>query len=277
MASIASQAAAALEQSRLLQLEREEQQLQRQLGLAADVQRRMLPRGVPNFPSLDVAARYIPSHDLGGDFYDFFDLSGHFGVAVGDVVGKGIAAALLMSSVRASLRAYAQDLYHLDEVVSRVNQALARDTRDHEFASLWYGIIDPSTMRLTYCSAGHESPLIVRVPKHRAPTLADLDELNVGGMVVGIDPSQRYQRALFDVRPGDVLLIYTDGVPDAMNAGGERFGKSRTRESLLAALRERPNASAGEVVERVLREVRQFTGGAKGKGDDITLVCVRVR
>jgi sigma-B regulation protein RsbU (phosphoserine phosphatase) len=277
MASIASQAAAALEQSRLLQLEREEQQLQRQLSLAADVQRRMLPRGVPNFPSLDVAARYIPSHDLGGDFYDFFDLSGHLGIVVGDVVGKGIAAALLMSSVRASLRAYAQDVYHLDEVVSRVNQALARDTRDHEFASLWYGIIDPSTMRLTYCSAGHESPLVVRVPKHRAPTLADLDELNVGGMVVGIDPSQRYQRALFDVRPGDVLLAYTDGVPDATNAGGERFGKARTREALLTALRERPNASAGEVVERVLRELRQFTGGAKGKGDDITLVCVRVR
>jgi sigma-B regulation protein RsbU (phosphoserine phosphatase) len=278
MASIASQAAAALEQSRLLQLEREEQQLQRQLSLAADVQRRMLPRGVPNFPSLDVAARYIPSHDLGGDFYDFFDLSGHLGIVVGDVVGKGIAAALLMSSVRASLRAYAQDLYHLDEVVSRVNHALARDTRDHEFASLWYGIIDPATMRLTYCSAGHESPLVVRVPKHRAPTLADLDELSVGGMVVGIDPSQRYQRALFDVRPGDVLLAYTDGVPDATNAGGERFGKARTREALLLALRERPNASAGEVVERVLRELRQFTGGSQnGRGDDITLVCVRVR
>ena len=277
LGSLASQAAAALEQSRLLALEREEQALQRQLALAADVQRRMLPRGVPNFPNLEVAARYIPSFELGGDFYDFIDLSGHLGIAVGDVVGKGIAAALLMSSVRASLRAYAQDVYDLDEVVARVNQALCRDTREHEFSSLWYGVIDPAKMRLTYCSAGHEPPIVVRVPKHRAPTMADLDELTVGGMVVGIDPSQRYQRAVFDIRPGDVVLAYTDGVTDSTSFSGERFGKPRLRQALLRCLEEKPHASAGEVVERILWEVRQFTGLSKARSDDKTIVAVRVR
>ncbi len=277
LASLASQAATALEQSRLLSMEQEEQALQRQLSLAADVQRRMLPRGVPNFPQLDIAARYIPSYELGGDFYDFIDLNGHLGVCVGDVVGKGIAAALLMASVRSSLRAYSQDVYDLDVLVSRVNQALCRDTREHEFASLWYGVIDPFKMRLTYCSAGHEPPMVVRVPKHRAPTLADLDELNVGGMVVGIDPSQRYQRAVFDIKPGDVLFAYTDGVPDAVNFEGQRFGKQRTREAFLRCLQEKPHASAGDVVERMLWEVRQFSGLSKGRSDDKTVFAVRVR
>ena len=277
LASIASQAAVALEQSRLLRLEKEEQVLQRQLQLAADVQRRMLPRGVPNFPNLDVAARYIPSFELGGDFYDFIDLNGHLGLVVGDVVGKGIAAALLMSSVRASLRAFAQDLYDLDEIVSRVNQAMCRDTRDFEFASLWYGVLDIHKMRLTYCSAGHEPPLVVRVPKHRAPTMADMDELTVGGMVVGIDPSQRYQRAVFDIRSGDVLVAYTDGLPDATNFNGERFGKQRVRNAVMKCLQDKPNANAGEIVERLLWEVRQWSGLSKTRSDDKTLVAVRVR
>lgn len=275
LASIAGQAAVAIEQSRLMKFEQEEQRVQRQLQLAADVQRRMLPKGVPSIKSLDVAARYIPSFELGGDFYDFMDLNGHFGFAVGDVVGKGIAAALLMSSVRASLRAHAQQVYDLDEIVSRVNQALCRDTRDNEFSSLWYGVIDPQRLRLTYCSAGHEPPMVIRVPKHRPPTAADMDELSVGGMVVGIDPSQRYQRAVFDLAPSDMLVAYTDGVVDATNFNGERFGKKRLREAVLRALQEKPESSATELVERILWESRQFTGLAP-RPDDKTLVVLRV-
>ncbi|MBX3383022.1 MAG: SpoIIE family protein phosphatase [Phycisphaeraceae bacterium] len=275
LASLAQQAAAALEQSRLLRFEHEEQRVQRQLQLAADVQQRMLPRTPPNIPTLDMAARYIPSSELGGDFYDYIDLNGHVGVVVGDVVGKGIAAALLMSSVRASLRAFVQDLYDLDEVVSRVNIALCKDTRDNEFASLWYGVIDPVRLRLTYCSGGHEPPIIVRVPEHRAPTSADMDELSVGGMVVGIDPSQRYQRALFDLRERDVLIAYTDGIPDATNFSGEKFGKKRMRQAILRALSDRPESTASEVAERILWEIRQFTGLAL-RNDDKTLVVVRV-
>lgn len=275
--ALGAQAATSLERSRLLALEQEEVQLQRQLSLAADVQRRMLPRGVPNFPTLDMAARYVPSFELGGDFYDFIDLNGHMGVVVGDVVGKGIAAALLMSSVRSALRAYAQDLYDLDEIVRRVNQALCRDTRDFEFSSLWYGVIDPHKLRLTYCSAGHEPPLVVRMTKGKAPTNADMDELSVGGMVVGIDPAQRYQRALYELRPGDVLFAYTDGLPDATSFSGERFGKARIRQTLIKTLTENPRTSAADILERMLWEVRQFAGLSKTRSDDRTVVAVRVR
>lgn len=276
LASLAQHAAAACEQSRLALIEREDQRVQRQLQLAADVQRRMLPRGVPSTPSLDVAARYIPSFELGGDFYDFIELSGHVGVAIGDVVGKGVAAALLMASVRASLRAHTREVYDIDEVVVRVNQALCRDTRDNEFASLWYGVIDPVRLRLTYSSAGHEPPLIIRVPRHRPPTPADVDELHAGGMVVGIDPSQRYQRAVFDLKPRDVIVAYTDGVTDTVNFARERFGKKRCRQAVLDALTQDPEAGAAAIVERVLWELRQFAGLAP-RPDDTTILALRVR
>lgn len=276
LVAIAAQAAASLEQHRLLNFEREEQNTQRQLQLAADVQRRLLPKGVPTIKRLDMAARYIPSFELGGDFYDLMDLNGHLGVVVGDVVGKGLPAALLMSAVRASLRAHVEKTYDLDEVVSRVNIALCRDTRDNEFASLWYGVIDPETKRMTYCSAGHEPPFVVRVPAHRAPTMADVDELSVGGMVVGIDPSQRYQRALYELKQGDVLVAFTDGLTDAINFSGERFRRKRVRDAVLRILAEHPQSNAAAIVERILWELRQFSGLVPAV-DDVTLLVVRVK
>lgn len=278
--SIAAQAAVAVQQARLLKMQEDDLRIQRQLTLAGDVQRRMLPRFVPastvDFKNLDVAAKYIPSFELGGDFYDFIGLNGHLGIVVGDVVGKGIAAALLMSAVRASLRAHTQGVYDLDEVISRVNVALCRDTLDNEFATLWYGVLDPVRLRLTYCSAGHEPPMIFRVPEHRPPGPADVDELAVGGMVVGIDRSQRYQRAVYDMHPGDVLVAYTDGVTDAVNFDRQKFGKKRLRAAILDFLASRPKASASDIAEHIHWSLRQFAGLAP-KPDDETLVVVRPR
>jgi sigma-B regulation protein RsbU (phosphoserine phosphatase) len=274
--SIAQQAAIAIEQARLLRLREEERRIQRQLELAADVQRRMLPARVPQIPPLDLAARYVPSFELGGDFYDFIELHGHLGLVVGDVVGKGIAAALLMAAVRASLRAHAQEVYDLDAVVSRVNQALCRDTLDNEFATLWYGVLDPTTLRLTYCNAGHDPPMVVRVPRHRPPSPADMDELSVGGMVVGIDRSQRYQRAVYDLQPRDVLIAYTDGLTDATNFNREKFGKKRLRAAVLAILAAEPTAPAARILDLLHWEVRRFTG-LSNRADDETLVVLRVR
>lgn len=274
--SIAQQAAVAIEQARLLRLREEERRIQRQLELAADVQRRMLPSKLPQFPRLELAARYVPSFELGGDFYDFIELNGHLGLVVGDVVGKGIAAALLMAAVRASLRAHAQEIYDLDTVVSKVNQALCRDTLDNEFATLWYGVLDPGTLRMTYCNAGHEPPIVIRVPKHRPPSPADMDELSVGGMVVGIDRSQRYQRAVYDLEPRDVLIAYTDGLTDATNFNREKFGKKRLRAAILAILAAEPTASAPRILDLLHWEVRRFTG-LSNRTDDETLVVMRVR
>lgn len=273
--SIGQQAAVAVHQARVLRRQEEERRVQRQLQLAADVQRRMLPRGVPSIPGIDVAASYQPSFELGGDFYDFIELHGHLGIAVGDVVGKGVAAALLMSSVRAALRAFAQDVYDLDEIISRVNVALARDTLDNEFATLWYGVLDPNSMRLTYSSGGHEPPMVVHVPAHRPPNMADLYELAVGGMAVGIDPSQRYQRGVVDLRQGDVLLAYTDGVMDATAFSGAKFGKARLRQTLVKILAENPQATAAQIVDSITWEIRRFAG-LNIRPDDQTMVVLRV-
>lgn len=273
--SIAQQSAVAVQQTRMMRHHEEEKRIQRQVQLAADVQRRMLPRLQPNFKGLEIASKYLPSFELGGDFYDFIELGNSLGVAIGDVVGKGIAAALLMSAVRASLRAHAQGVYDLDEVISRVNTALCRDTLDMEFATLWYGVIDPATLRLTYCSAGHEPTIVVRNPKHRPPSNADIDELGVGGMVVGVDRSQRYQRGIYDLQPRDVLVAYTDGMNDATNFDGKKWGKKGLRAAILKSIAAEPEASAARILEMIFWELRQFSGLTK-RPDDQTVVVVKV-
>ncbi|MGP1273621.1 MAG: PP2C family protein-serine/threonine phosphatase [Phycisphaerales bacterium] len=278
--SIAQQAGLAIEQSRLLELQAQDRRTQRQLQLAGAVQRRMLPTAMPRIEPFDVAARYVPSFDIGGDFYDAFPVgpgaAPHLGLAVGDVVGKGMPAALLMSSVRSSLRAFAQEVYDLDEIVARTNRALTRDTEESEFVTLWYGVADPDTLHLTYCTAGHDSPLVIRVPEHRPPTHADIDRLATGGMVIGIDPSQRYQRGHFDLAPGDVLVAYTDGITDARDFQDNRFGKRRLADTLLRILTEQPNASAADIVEGVFWAIRQFAG-LSVRQDDQTLLVMRTR
>lgn len=270
--AIAEQSAAALASTRLLETEREHHVVQRQVRLAADVQRRMLPRAAPRAGRLQIAARAIPSYDLSGDFYDFIELGGHVGIVVGDVAGKGVAAALLMSAVRAFLRAFAQDLYDLNEAVARVNQALVRDTLDNEFATLFYGVINPETLRLTYCNAGHEAPLLARPA---ASGQLEVSELDVGGMVVGVDAAQTYQRAIIHLRQGDTLLAYTDGLSDSMNFDGEKFGKPRVRRALEDAIRLEPGANAERIADHIIWENRRFVG-LNRRTDDTTLVVVRV-
>ena len=273
--SIGQQAAVAVEQARLLETQRRERKIRRALRFASDVQHRMLPSEMPKRPKLDLAAGYIPSLELGGDFYDVFPLTGDaVGLTVGDVVGKGVAAALLMAAARASLRAFVEQCDDPADAVGRVNRALCRDTLESEFVTLWYGVADPEAGRLTFCSAGHEPPMLLRVPPHRSPTRADLDELAVGGLVAGIDPSQRYQSVAVDLHPGDTLLAYTDGLTDARDFAGERFGKDRLRRALLDILRERPDAPAQHIVDQVTWTIRRFTGLAR-RTDDQTLVVMR--
>ena len=275
LASIGQQCAAAVEHARWSLAKEKQGQIRRQLELAADIQRRMLPRDPPKIRGIDLAARYIPSDSVGGDFYDWFELGESLGMTVGDVVGKGIGASLLMSSVRATLRAHAQDLYDLGEVLSRVNRALCRDTLESEFTTLWYGVLDPKALRLTYCSAGHDPTFIVRVPEHRAPTMADLDELAVGGLVLGLDPSQRYQLSVYDMHPGDVLVAYSDGVPDVRDFSGRRFGRQRLHRAVIDALKQDPQATAEAIAHHVLWEVRRF-GGLSMRHDDQTLLVLRL-
>ncbi len=274
--SIAQQIAAAIANARLLEAEADSRRVRRQLELASDVQRRMLPTRLPKVEQLDIAARYDSCFELGGDFYDVFCHEGSVAMTLGDVVGKGLPAALLMSSVRATIRAHTHSVGDVDEVMALTNQALCRDTLMNEFATVFLGVVDPSTLQLGYCNAGHEPPIVVRVPEHRAPTTADIDELPIGGMVLGVDPSQRYQLGMYDLEPGDVLLIHSDGLPDAMNFDDEKFGKRRVRRALLDILSLDPNATADRIANHILWECRRFTGLAR-QTDDMTILVARVR
>lgn len=254
--------AAAIENARLEEMKRESRDVQRQLQLAGDVQLRMLPSRMPELPNFEIAARYVPCFELGGDFYDLIDLKGHLGVAVGDVVGKGVAASLLMAGVRSSLRAFAENLYDLDEIIRRVNIALCHDTLDNEFATLFYGVIDPERRRLTYCSAGHEPAILLRRGR--------IHRLDTGGMIVGIDAEQSYQRDVLDLEKDDLLMICTDGLIDAQSFEGKRFGRDRVIEA-MKAMADRP---ARDALNHTLWEMRRYVG-LNQSVDDTTLVVIR--
>ncbi|QDU32066.1 Phosphoserine phosphatase RsbU [Poriferisphaera corsica] len=264
--AIAQLLATSVETARLEEQRKKGKEMMRQVQLAASVQRRMLPKREPDVDPFDVAARYVPSMELAGDFYDYILLDNNLGISIGDVVGKGVAAALLMASAKASIRAYAQDLYDIDEIMQRVNEALIRDTLTSEFATIWYGVLDPKHMRLTYCNGGHEPPILIRK--------GAIHQLDVGGMLVGVMPGHPYEKGLWDLESGDIIMLYTDGLLDAFNTDGEKFGRQRAMNALLTASREKQNAS--EMLNHVLWEMRQFTGIHRAT-DDTTVVVVRVK
>lgn len=265
--SIAQQAAAAVQQSRLIRHRQRDVEMERQVRLAADVQRRMLPRDLPSDPRVETAAQYQPSFELGGDFYDLFVVGGRIAIAVGDVVGKGVPAAMLMSLVRTSFRAHAERGSQPHEVLTLVNRDFCRDSLASEFATMWYGLLDPATGVFEWSTAGHEPPMVVRADGR-------CEELSIGGLVVGIDPGAVYTLERSRLEPGESLIAFTDGVTDVMNFEANRFGKPRLRE-LVGRLRERGHAdSAAAVLARILRELRQF-GGLTVRPDDTTIVVVR--
>jgi len=273
--SIARQIAAAVANARLLEREARSVAVQEQVRLAGRVQKRMLPSELPEIPPFTFGAVCVSSYDVGGDFYDVFNHEGRAAFIVGDVVGKGVAAALLMANLHGALRAYAESDGEPSSVIAATNRALARDSLLGEFATLFLGYADPVNKRLVYCNGGHEPPLVVRVPEHRAPTRADVDELDVGGMVVGVDPSQRYQTGVCDLREGDVLLAFSDGLTEAMDFDMRKFTRKRVRKELLAYLGEHPSASARSIAKHMLWAVRRYTGLAE-QSDDITIVALRV-
>ena len=263
--TMASQLAAAIHSARLYDAARDEDRYAHQLAHARDVQRRMIPASPPASDRIELGHVYHPSLALGGDLCDFIELPhGHLGVAVADVVGKGVAAALMMASVRSALRAHARSIIDIDRIMRHVNRGMCRDTLPSEFATVFYGVFSADESVLTYCNAGHELPYLVRD--------GQLTELESSGMAIGIDPDQEYSRHRLHLQPNDVLLIYTDGAPDATAYDGELFGRSRLRESILRHV----NQPAELLARNVLMDIHRFIGLAQ-QSDDVTLVVGRYR
>jgi serine phosphatase RsbU (regulator of sigma subunit) len=265
--AVASQAAAAIENARLATEAAEAEALEAQVRMARDVQQRMIPDNPPAMAGIEFASVYEPCYALGGDFYDFIPLPDqNIGLAVADVSGKGVPASLIMATVRSALRAHVDYIYYLYEVLQRVNVMLFRDTKPSEFVTLVYGVLDTKNKRLTYCNAGHPPGLLLRD--------GTVSELSSNNLVLGVDPDEKYTQSIIDLRAGDALLLYTDGVLDAMNFGQQTYGRQR----LIAAFIEggRTADSAQSIADHILWDVRKFVGLTK-RTDDVTMIVVKVK
>jgi serine phosphatase RsbU (regulator of sigma subunit) len=262
--AIAAQASAAIENTRLLEERLAGEAVERQVRMAAEVQQRMLPNNPPQLPGIDIAYTYVPCFDLAGDFFDFIDLPDqNFGVVIADVSGKGIPASLVMASVRAALRAQVDNVYYLYEVIRRVNAMLYRDTKPTEFVTLFYGVYDARSRRLTYCNAGHPPPLLQRN--------GVITELPSDNTVLGIDPTIQFTQNFVDLQSGDALLLYTDGLPDAMNFEKQTYGTDRVWQ----AYKNSGGGRAQAIADHLLWDVRRFSGLAS-RNDDLTTIVMKV-
>lgn len=268
--SIGSQAASAIIHSRLYAEQAEGERVQRQVEAAAQIQRRMLPARAPTMPGLSFGCVYDPTLQVGGDFYDFIALpGGSLGVCIADVVGKGLPAALLMASIRSAFRAYAAGAADAAATIAQANRhmyhdapVLALSREGTEFATVIYGVLSPDGRSFAYCNAGHLPPLLLR-GEH-------FTELTAGGLAIGILPDETYDQDVVILRSGDLIVMVTDGVTEAMDFQGETFG----RERLLSSIRRHRRLDAQQLAGQILWDVRRFVGLAE-QSDDITIVVVR--
>jgi predicted ATPase/serine phosphatase RsbU (regulator of sigma subunit) len=261
---LSSQIAVSMENARLHEQGRELARMQEEFRLAAKIQQELLPQHAPTVRGYSLRGLNIPAQAVGGDYFDFIRIDDHhLAVCIGDVSGKGLPASLLMANLQATLRG--QTLLHTSPAacLKRANRLLHESTNPEKFATLFYGILDTSLHRLDYCNAGHEFPLLV----HPNGEYVQLDK---GGIGLGMLEEFDYEEASLDVSPGDLLLLYTDGVTEAMNHREELFGKER----LLPLALQTRGGSAAEALEAVVAAVRAHSGDAP-QSDDITLVAVR--
>jgi sigma-B regulation protein RsbU (phosphoserine phosphatase) len=291
--AIAWQLAFAVESAHLVRRKADEERMRREMVMASEVQRRLFPEGPLASSRLDLAGLCLPALGVGGDYYDFLCLrEGLIGLAVADVAGKGISAALLMSVVQASLRSQAGSVSPT-ELVASMNRLLYRSAARNRFASLFYAEFDETTDLLTFVNAGHNPPLLLRrggghelaLSSRRGAraseggvALADpvvpatVQRLCTGGLVIGALAAVGYEQDVVKLAQGDLLVAYTDGVTEAFDANGQEFGEDRLRLAIESA----GEAPAAEVAEAIVAAVRQFSVDAP-QHDDITLVVARVR
>jgi sigma-B regulation protein RsbU (phosphoserine phosphatase) len=270
--TIASQTGLALENAELLESLTTEitqrERISREMEIAREVQERLFPQSYPKLDGVDLAGFCRPAHAVGGDYYDFFVLSdGRLALALGDISGKGISAALLMASLRASLRSIASlQQSDLATLIRHVNNLVYESSTTNRYATFFYAEYDPATSLLTYVNAGHNPPYILRG--------TEAIELEATGMVVGLLPDAEYAQAIIPMHPGDVLLAFTDGISEAMTHAEEEWGEDR----MIAAAQQllnRPNCThtAQQLLDCILTAADNFTSGAPQHDDMTLLVC----
>lgn len=265
--AVASQCAVAITNARFYAKAIEGAHITEQMRLAGVVQRRMIPKMAPQTPGLEIAATYIPCFEVGGDFYDFLQMGKErIAVAIADVMGKGIPAAIMMSLFRGAMRAYADiegNSEAIKEIIDKLNKMACNECREGEFVTLFYAVIDTKANTITYCNCGHEPTALIRN--------GETTKLDKGGLVLGIEAEAEYEIETVRLKDGDCLLFYSDGLIDAANFDGELWG----RENLLETTKKFTASSAEQMIKSILGYRRRFVGLAS-QCDDTSIIIVKV-
>ncbi len=266
LAVFAAQAAVSIERTRLTRELLDRRRLEKELAIAREIQASFLPKRAPEVPGFDLAGATQPHDEVGGDYFDFIRVSdSRLGIAIADVSGKGIPAALIMAGFRMSLLAEIRNEFTMRAVMRKVNSLLHESTERDKFVTLFYGVLDWKNRSLSFSNAGHNPPLLLRADGR-------VQYLLEGGVALGVLPDARYEERPVALHPGDVLLLYTDGVSEAELPTGEQFGTER----LERCLKRLAEGTAQEILKGVVDEVTAYAG-EHGVNDDLTLVVVKVR
>ncbi|MGF1572352.1 MAG: SpoIIE family protein phosphatase [Sumerlaeia bacterium] len=265
--ALADQAAVTLNLVTLYEELGEKQRMEQELRLATEFQQLLLPQKYPHYPEVGLGGMSQPALEVGGDYFDFLPLDeNRLGFVVADVSGKGIPGALVMATLRSTLRAEARGSASPRDVLCHVNELLVQDTKENVFVSVLYGILNVTTGTVTYCRAGHE-PLVLFNPETH--TVRDFEP---EGMVVGMVGNEIFdmiEEQTVQLEPGETIILYTDGVTEAMSASGQEFGVERFYTAIKELKAEKPQ----EMIEEITAKIDKFCGGI-AQHDDITLVLL---
>ena len=259
---LANVAAIRIENERLVVVELQKQIITRELEQAADIQRRLLPREAPLVAGYELAGHNLPCQTVGGDYFDFFPYAdGRIGLALGDVSGKGMQAAILMSTVKGGMQVlFGETPDDVASLMSRLDRTVSANFPRNRFVTLFFGLLDPASGELTYCNAGHNPPFLVRADN-------SIERLTSCGTILGIFPEMGYEVKHSRLMPGDVLTLYSDGVTEENSPDGEEFGEDRLSRLLV----ERGRGGAANLVEGIRMAVLAWAAGAAA-ADDVTVV-----
>jgi sigma-B regulation protein RsbU (phosphoserine phosphatase) len=265
LTTIASVASIKIENDRLLDERLEKRRMEEELKVASEIQMRLQPFSPPKLKGWDMTGVSFPCREIGGDYYDFIHRKrdSHLIVAVGDVSGKGTGAALLMSSLHAAVRAQSQTRASISEVMGEINQYIFENSPSNKFLTLFYGELDPDTGTLTYSNGGHNAPIFVR-------RSGEVERLDKGGLPIGMMQGVVYQEASVGFDPGDVLVIYSDGITESINEREEEFDEER----LIEVVKNNLGRSASGIRDRIDEALSRFVG-TTAPVDDMTLMIIK--
>ena len=258
-------AALAIENARLHQDIVEKERIEKELEIAGAIQRRLLPKQLPALPGYEIDAVARPSKNVGGDYYDLIMLSdGKYALVIADVSGKGVPAALLVSTLHASLHAYIDTATNLAQLVRRLNVVVHSDTEAERFITLFMAVLDPSDGTLTYVNAGHNFPFILRTEQ------SSIHPLLSTGLPLGMFDSVEFEQETVTLAPSEYLVLYTDGVTEAMNKSMDEYGEKRLRQVMIGS----SDKSASGFMGGIVADVEKFVAG-EPQSDDLTMMVLK--